>query len=385
MHICFVGEGIHPPWIRGHQSLTRELISCLKGRATISLVTTRMPQGSQYTSQFSEFAKQIDNLIEVKSSRNLYLSYLRLSNACIRFAKENKVDIVHLTGIDAGVFVILKKLSKLSKFKIIRQYLLPPPEERAPTVFTLFLLYFIYSRFIDGFVTTSPIVKEWLSKKVNSKKVFFIPLPIDCEFFRPLENSRLISNESMRTILYMGSLSQKRFPLSVLQSIKILKDRGMNILLLIVGRYDSEYSKDWLKKIRKTTAELDLKDNVKIEIKALSEIEKLNLYNSVDAVIFPFERDIEVTDPPITLLEAMRCGRIVLAPKIHSIPWLIDHGVNGFLLDSLKAEEIAEKIEFGLNSPWNDISRCARDTIKKHFSKEEVTEDLFNLYQSFLK
>lgn len=384
MHICFVGEGIHPPWTRGHQTVSRELISCLGAKAEVSLITTKMGQGCKYSSQSSEFTKQLKKLIEVKGSGNFYLDSFRLSKAFSKFAKENKVDVVHLTGINVGIFALWHRLSKPPDLIIIRHYYMPLPEKSVLNTLMKPLLYLIYSRLIDGITVTSPLVKEWLSKRIQPERVSLISLPVDCEFFKPLENNKFRNDEGQHTMLYLGSISRKRFPLSVLQALSILKGKGVNILLLVIGRYDSEYSENWLKKIRETISNLDLKKNIKVELKALNEEEKLSLYNSVDMVIFPYEEHIEVTDPPITLLEAMSCGRVVLASKIQSIPHLISHGTNGFLLDSLKAEEIAEKIELGLNSSWNELSSNARNIIRKHFSRGKVAGDLFNFYQGFL-
>ena len=59
--------------------------------------------------------------------------------------------------------------------------------------------------------------------------------------------------------------------------------------------------------------------------------------NKSDIVLFPFTTSVrDVVDPPITMLEAMSCARIIAASKTLSIFSIIKNEFNGFLYTSCK-------------------------------------------------
>ena len=46
----------------------------------------------------------------------------------------------------------------------------------------------------------------------------------------------------------------------------------------------------------------------------------------------------------ISIIEAMSCGKICIASRKGAIPEIIDDGVNGFLVESNKEDELSKKI-----------------------------------------
>ena len=65
---------------------------------------------------------------------------------------------------------------------------------------------------------------------------------------------------------------------------------------------------------------LGLQDNVNVDIRALNETEKIALYNTADIILLPFGGLVGATQPPLVLLEAMSCGKVVLGTKTQDMP-----------------------------------------------------------------
>jgi glycosyltransferase involved in cell wall biosynthesis len=62
------------------------------------------------------------------------------------------------------------------------------------------------------------------------------------------------------------------------------------------------------------------------------------LLNSVDIFAMPSEAELQ----SIATLEAMACGRPVLAANARALPELVEHGVNGFLFRAGDVEDAAQ-------------------------------------------
>ena len=64
------------------------------------------------------------------------------------------------------------------------------------------------------------------------------------------------------------------------------------------------------------------------------------LLNSVDAFVMPSSAELQ----SIATLEAMSCGKPILAANARALPELVEHGANGFLFNPQNAESLAESI-----------------------------------------
>ena len=64
------------------------------------------------------------------------------------------------------------------------------------------------------------------------------------------------------------------------------------------------------------------------------------LLNSVDAFVMPSSAELQ----SIATLEAMSCGKPILAANARALPELVEHGSNGFLFNPQNAQSLAENI-----------------------------------------
>jgi len=86
---------------------------------------------------------------------------------------------------------------------------------------------------------------------------------------------------------------------------------------------------------------------------------------------------------PNALLEAMACGSACVATRVSGSEDIIQHGVNGLLVESEDYQGMAQALFTLLRNPVlaQEYGRVARATIEKHYSLERITDIYVELYQ----
>ena len=386
MHVCFIGQEIHPPWIRGDPQLFKEIIHALESTdLDVSLITTYSERG-RTNEDFAAFKKELKHVVLTRSTgdhnfspRSYHFNTLFLTRAALKLAREERIDIFHLGSLNAVLFAPLFKLceSRQSGAQLIRHmYMLQDLSRYTTPIRRASYAY------LDAIAATSKSIIEQLCQlHIDQQKLFVIPPIIDTDFFRPMNGLR--RTQGTPSLLYLGSVTPKRFPLSVLQGLGSLKKYGLTPKLTIVGRY--RFERAWIARIMQCASEMGLQNNITAYIKALNEFEKVTLYNSTDIVLAPFGGFVGATQPPLVLLEAMSCGRIVLATRTQDMERVIEHGYNGLLVDDYNPVHLADTINFGLASgDAEHLGANARKTVVNNFSQEHVTDKILRMYDTVL-
>lgn len=87
---------------------------------------------------------------------------------------------------------------------------------------------------------------------------------------------------------------------------------------------------------------------------------------------------------PVSLLEAMSWNMPVISTRVGGIPELVDHGIDGFLIDAGDQKSLSESIILLANNEKlrKQMGDEARRKIENNFSREVVLPELESLYQS---
>jgi glycosyltransferase involved in cell wall biosynthesis len=107
----------------------------------------------------------------------------------------------------------------------------------------------------------------------------------------------------------------------------------------------------------------------------VSEPEKSGFLGGAHALLLP----IDWPEPfGLVMIEAMACGTPVIAFRQGSVPEIVEHGVTGFIVDSIKdAMKAVEKLH------TLDRSQIRR-RFEERFSSEIMTQNYESLYHSLI-
>jgi glycosyltransferase involved in cell wall biosynthesis len=88
------------------------------------------------------------------------------------------------------------------------------------------------------------------------------------------------------------------------------------------------------------------------------------LYNSADIFVMPSPEELQ----SIATLEAMACGKPVLAADARALPELVSSGVNGYLFRACDAEDEARRMDQLLNecANWARMGRASFERAQTH-------------------
>lgn len=90
---------------------------------------------------------------------------------------------------------------------------------------------------------------------------------------------------------------------------------------------------------------------------------------------------------PVSLLEAMNAGLLVISSNVGGVPYMIEHGRTGLLFDSFQdsvvSDQMAEQIIWALEHQKESAAMidAAHGEVKK-YSWNEIRKQLLSLYES---
>lgn len=167
-------------------------------------------------------------------------------------------------------------------------------------------------------------------------------------------------------LAFLGRISPEKRPD---RAIEIAQRTGMPLKIAAkVDRADRGYWEDVIRPM--------LVDNLNVEyIGEISDREKPEFLGNAAALLFP----IDWPEPfGIVMIEAMACGTPVLAFRCGSVPEVIDHGVTGYIVDSV--DEAVSSMD-GLLS----LNRAlVRKRFEERFTAERMTRSYVELYRKLI-
>jgi glycosyltransferase involved in cell wall biosynthesis len=108
----------------------------------------------------------------------------------------------------------------------------------------------------------------------------------------------------------------------------------------------------------------------------IGESDKSEFLGNARALLFP----IDWPEPfGLVMIEAMACGTPVIAYPNGSVPEILEHGVTGFIVESIEAA--AEAVEAAKSL---DRARI-RERFEKRFTAERMTQDYLAVYRGLLE
>lgn len=193
----------------------------------------------------------------------------------------------------------------------------------------------------NKFDTTIVVHKKLEAEFKGKRKVCFVKTGIDLLKFK--NDSRSVGDELI--LGFIGRIEKEKGIYELLDAFTRLRNAKLGVILKIAG---SGREKG---KIEKLVEQSELSENVTI----LGEIKNTpDFYRSIDIFVLP-----SITEGfPLTILEAMASGVLVVANNVGGISDLIINGERGFLLEN----NLPETIFNSLNKIINEKEKIIRYT-----------------------
>lgn len=221
-------------------------------------------------------------------------------------------------------------------------------------------------------VAVSQSLKELISKMTGSRKeLVVIRNGVNHKIFSPADKTKIrkmlnLPNDR-KIILFVGNLlSIKGIDLLLYAFAKISKKDHIN--LIIIGKGESEG------KLKELTIKLHIETHVFfIGTKKHTEIPLW--LNACDVFCLPSRNE----GFPTVIVEALACGRPVVATRVGGIPEAIINDTLGILVEPNNAEELAAALNKALEKEW-DYQAIAE--YGKRFSWDTIAEEYTELYKN---
>lgn len=196
----------------------------------------------------------------------------------------------------------------------------------------------------------------------------------DTSVFFPREVGAQKINEQY--VFTAGRLAPRKGLEDLIECARILKERGAKLKFLIAGEGPN------FQNLQNTIRTKGLESTVTL-LGHISDRNKLaELYCASKMYVHPAHYE----GLPTVVLEAMACGKPVIATEVSGLPDVINNGINGFLTPPRNPGKLANFIEIILNDDQlaDRIGQAARKTIQERFSLEVVTQNYIREYQNLL-
>jgi glycosyltransferase involved in cell wall biosynthesis len=236
----------------------------------------------------------------------------------------------------------------------------------------------------DAVACVSADLRRWVEALTGRRDVQETPNAVDGTVFqpRPPEGERrraLFPQEEDPTAPILGSVGELRFKKGLhilLETFRRVRQRRPARLLLVGGarRAEREFLRNFLDRHRELQPEVQLVPYVQ------DRAELAAYYHLMEVVLFPSLWE----GMPNALLEAMACGRVVVASDAGGIKQVLRHGENGALLSRHQLEHLADltlevlALPEATRAQWG---RQARADMLTHFTPERETARLLEIYR----
>lgn len=282
-------------------------------------------------------------------------------------------DIIHLLNVPAWVYANTLNAFKQNKCPIIAHIWYH--NKLTGSIFWRQELWFL-KKFCDKVIVTSRYLADHYRTSLG-QKVVNVPPPIDVERYGPREtlSARKCLGLPPDEILvgYIGNPSYHRGAFDLLKAFEYVKDARLVMTFSRTSASDEITLNTYLKKLGDTVTILGTLNHPEV------------FYNAVDMLVLPFKRPYAVTEPPLTVLEALSSGTPLITTPVGAIKEVTSHGYNAVHIKS-SFNDIGAAIQM-LSGDENlrDRLRLNSRASAMQFSLENVGRKILRVYKDLLE
>ncbi len=223
----------------------------------------------------------------------------------------------------------------------------------------------------------SNAAKDFLvSLGTDSNRVKVIPVGVDPEEFKPSRKEILtekVGLDSSRVILTVARLHPNKGLTYLLQAMSQLIKDFSSLRLVILGRGPQE------DRLRGMISQLELESHVVLLTEPIPNKEMNKIYPRCDIFVLP-----SVKEPfGRALLEAMACGKPVVATRVGGPQDIVENGKTGYLVDQENTDQLAKRIGELLSDrkKRRDLGRAGRGRVLEEYDWGKIVKKYVHVYE----
>lgn len=208
---------------------------------------------------------------------------------------------------------------------------------------------------------------------ISLRNIPVVENPLDIDFFKPDPSVKPIP----RRVLFTGRLEFRKGVHVLIRAVPLVLEKIPDATFLFLGSDCGV--KDY---VQKKSRELGIEHAV-ILMDQVPRDQMAEYYRQCQVCVVPSLWE----NHPYAILEAMACGRTVIASKIGGIPEIIQDGLNGMLVPAGSFVSLASAIENVLrDEALNErLSRNARHYIERNYDPQYVALKNLAIYKTLLR
>jgi len=333
--VVVVGRDLRPPWNEGNRVITRNLAIAMRSlRPTRVLSIT---QQDLLNNGESDDRQLNSGHVVVRGQHGTikdHLAIARLTRRLARMAREQPIDLVHLVNVPLGLAPWLRRRG-------IRVVAHVQVAEHAYVPFSGRVRKWVaeraFDRWVDAYALSAPaLISPLVARGIEPSKLVLVPAAIDTDVYAPGDRSlaRAAANvdEDEIVLVYVGTLSPVRFPVATIRAglQRAAERAGRSVRLFAFAPLATHaYNRSWRDDVER---QLSGVPNVRAEVvlRDMGDADKRLWFQLANAVVVPFGGPVAV-EPPLTVVEAMACGAVVLVSPQANRSALVEDGRNGFV------------------------------------------------------
>lgn len=216
------------------------------------------------------------------------------------------------------------------------------------------------------------LLSEWekgiLTERFGRLNFVVLPNVVDT---KTMSDFCKVKNGTTLRLAFLGRVNVSKGVFVICESFQYLKEYFDIIELDIYGTGPD---------LNEMLTRLSGYDGLKYSYKGVvSGDEKWLALHSTDVFMLP---SIHSEGMPISILEAMASGAMVIVTNDASITSVVDHGINGIVVEKGNAKELAQRIEDVILGKIDAqlIGETARSYIEQHVSMDQYVANLDEIY-----
>ncbi len=353
---------------------------------TVTIVTTTCPEEMQFKSQENV---QIQYLPGMRPGAYSHEWWERSDEKIKEIIKESRVDIFHSQSI--ACHGALDSIRRSGIGLITTSHGTPITDavshsrtkglKSSPIVMGKTLYYYKHHRNVYRASEKVIAVSDQLARHIikwgfaSEGSVITVPNGVDLDRFKPgldtadVRDSLALNEE--KVLLFLGRVRREKGVDLAIRALPHLIKKVGPVRLVIVGEGDFD------EEILPLAKSLGVEDRVLVVGKI--DDEKVPLYhNLADVFLMPSTRWEAL---PLSLLEAIASGSVVVASKVGGIPGVIRDGYNGILVQKGSPDDLVDGCVTALSSTGDEIAKNARETAEEQFDSDKMVEKTIAIYE----